>query len=71
MDYVAPSECLPNIIETNGKANGVKQAIVDPYEHLIKGHLEAEEKKKVGVDLLWKISPVLKISQEEKKQKSE
>lgn len=46
MDYVAPSECLPNIIETNGKANGVKQAIVDPYEHLIKGHLEAEEKKK-------------------------
>jgi len=46
MDYVAPSECLPNIIETNGKENGVKQAIVDPYEHLIKGHLEAEEKKK-------------------------
>jgi len=46
MEYVAPSECLPNIIEMNGKENGVKQAIVDPYEHLIKGHLEAEEKKK-------------------------
>lgn len=46
VEYVAPSECLPNIIETNGKENGVKHAIVDPYEHLIKGHLEAEEKKK-------------------------
>ena len=48
MDYIAPSECLPSIIETNGKENGAKNAIIDPYEDLIKGHLEAEEKKKVS-----------------------
>ena len=48
MEYIAPSECLPSIIETNSKENGAKNAIIDPYEDLIKGHLEAEEKKKVS-----------------------
>ena len=50
MDYIAPSECLPSVIETNGKENGAKNAIIDPYEDLIKGHLEAEEKKKVSLN---------------------
>ena len=48
MDYVSPSECLPIIIDTDGKENGAKNGIIDPYEDLIKGHLEAEEKKKVS-----------------------
>ena len=52
MDYISPSECLPGIIETNGKENGAKNGIIDPYEDLIKGHLEAEEKKKVRSKLL-------------------
>jgi len=46
IDYVAPSEYLPSITETNGKENGVKEAVIDPYDQLVKGHLAAEEKKK-------------------------
>lgn len=46
MDYIAPAEYLPAIIDTNGEENAAKNAIIDPYEDLIKGHLEAEEKKK-------------------------
>eukprot|EP00092_Neocalanus_flemingeri_P028569 GFUD01031025.1.p1 GENE.GFUD01031025.1~~GFUD01031025.1.p1 ORF type:complete len:761 (-),score=260.52 GFUD01031025.1:320-2602(-) len=46
IDYISPSQCLPSVIEINGKENGVKQALIDPYEDLIKGHLEKEEKKK-------------------------
>ena len=48
MDYIAPAEYLPAIIDTNAEENAAKNAIIDPYEDLIKGHLEAEEKKKVG-----------------------
>merc|ERR1711892_359116 len=46
IDYIAPSEYLPSITETNGKKNGVKEAVIDPYDQLVKGHLAAEEKKK-------------------------
>merc|ERR1712106_208793 len=46
IDYVAPSEYLPSITETNGKKNGGKEAVIDPYDQLVKGHLAAEEKKK-------------------------
>merc|ERR1712106_158280 len=46
IDYIAPSEYLPSISETNGKTNGVKEAVIDPYDQLVKGHLAAEEKKK-------------------------
>ena len=42
-EYVAAADT-----QTNGKENGVKQAIRDPYEDLIKNHLEMEEKRKVG-----------------------
>ena len=47
MDYIDPSECLPSIIGNNGIENGAKNALIDPYEDLIKGHLEVEEKKRV------------------------
>merc|ERR1712106_88145 len=46
IDYIAPSEYRPSISETNGKTNGVKEAVIDPYDQFVKGHLAAEEKKK-------------------------
>ena len=54
MDYIAPAEYLPAIIDTNAEENAAKNAIIDPYEDLIKGHLEAEEKKKVGICIVEK-----------------
>jgi len=42
-EYVAAADT-----QTNGKENGVKQAIRDPYEDLIKNHLEMEEKRKAS-----------------------
>jgi len=46
IDYIAPSQYIPSVIETNGDKNGQKQAMLDPYEDIIKNHLEKEEKKR-------------------------
>ena len=70
IDYVDPSEYLPSITETNGNENGVKEAVIDPYDQLVKGHLAAEEKKKVSDDLCRVTVSSLTISQEEKRQQA-
>jgi len=46
IDYIAPSLYLPSDSQINRKDHGVKMVITDPYEDLIKGHLEKEEKKR-------------------------
>ena len=50
IDYISPQDHVPEKQPQNGTING-KCSIVDPYEALIKNHLEKEEK--VSYPFMW------------------
>ena len=47
IEYISPSECLQIAPWTNGEVNGRHpEAQMDPYEDVVKAHLEKLEKAK-------------------------
>lgn len=45
IEYVSPSEAVPTI-EQNGNSNGTTVPYRDPYEDIVRGHLDAAERQK-------------------------
>ena len=51
IEYISPSECLQIAPLKNGEVNGRHpEAQMDPYEDVVKAHLEKLEKQKVSID---------------------